>query len=144
MNRPRPCRICRRWFYPHPRQGARQRVCSSSACQRERHRRACAGWHARNPGYDVEARLLKKLRAGPAPRSSPPEASPIRTPMTRLNWLAARDAVGPEVTVVVEESLRVVMSWTRDVVSSQSTTKSSVTGRHVPDGTRDAIATSPP
>jgi hypothetical protein len=41
MRRKRPCRICRRWFVPHPGAGDRQHVCSAVDCQRERHWRAC-------------------------------------------------------------------------------------------------------
>jgi hypothetical protein len=140
MNRPRPCRICRKWFRPDPREGTRQRVCSSPACQRERHRRACAAWHARNPAYDREARLQKKLQAKAQVSS---EGRAIVPPLARLDWAVARDAVGPEVTVVVEESVRVLSRWVRDAVITQVPLRLSVTGRHVPDGTRDAIATGP-
>lgn len=141
MNRRRPCRVCRKWFRPDPREGARQRVCGSPACQRERHRRACAAWHARNPGYDREWRLLKKLYVQAPSCSTAPSVVP---PSARLDWSAARDAVGPEVTVVVEESVRVLASWVRDAVIAQLPSKPLVTGRHVPNGTRDAIVTGPP
>lgn len=141
MHRRRPCRICRKWFRPHPRAGARQRVCSSRACQRERHRQACEAWHARNPGYDRESRLQKKLHLLPkaaAPPSWTP--APIRPPTARLDWDAARDAVGPEVTVVVEESLKVTQAWVRDVVTAQPTSRQKVTPGHGPSDARDEIA----
>ena len=88
MNRPRPCSICRRWYRPHPRQGARQRVCSTPACQRERHRRACAQWRERNPDYDREARLQKRLHIGPAAAAY---SGPFRPPIPRHCWLLRPD-----------------------------------------------------
>jgi hypothetical protein len=33
--RKRPCRVCRRWFRPDPRQKERQYVCGDEDCQRE-------------------------------------------------------------------------------------------------------------
>ena len=62
MARKRPCRVCRRWFWPHPRAGDRQHTCSRPDCQRERHRRACAAWRLRHPDYDREDRLRRRLR----------------------------------------------------------------------------------
>jgi len=38
----RPCRICRHWFRPDPRVGARQRACRNSSCQKARHQQAQA------------------------------------------------------------------------------------------------------
>lgn len=106
MANKRPCRLCRRWFRVHPRAGARQRVCSSPSCQRERHRRACQEWHRRNPGYDREERLRRRLRRG---------SSADR----RLDWSVARDAVGLEVVVVIEEAAKDLQHWARDAVRGQ-------------------------
>lgn len=44
----RPCRICRRWFSPHPRLGARQRTCGDPECRRQWHRKKCAEWNRKN------------------------------------------------------------------------------------------------
>lgn len=81
------CGICRRWFTPGLRSGNRQKVCSETRCQRERHRRNCA-----------DARRKDKLeriaqRAGEA----------VRAADGGINWEAARDLVGPEVAGVLEE-----------------------------------------
>ena len=143
MQRARPCRICQKWFRPDPRVGSRQRVCGSVACQRERHRRACKAWHKRNPGYDREARLQRRLHrlSGSAAAST---AAPVVSPMARLDWAAVRDAVGLEVTVVVEESVKVLCGWVRDAVIAQPLAAKRVRARHVPVGTRDEIATRPP
>ncbi|MCA9637638.1 MAG: hypothetical protein KC420_16545, partial [Myxococcales bacterium] len=59
MHRRRPCRICRRWFDPHPRAG------SAPECQRERHRRSCAELRRKKPDAGRERRLRRRLRAPP-------------------------------------------------------------------------------
>jgi hypothetical protein len=118
MARKRPCSICKTWFRRDPREGSRQRVCSSPSCQRERHRRACAAWHRRNPGYDREDRLRRRLRRR---RDVPSAVSDplVLPPMRRMDWSAARDAVGLEVVVVLEEASQVLWEQVRDAVSSQ-------------------------
>lgn len=137
----RPCRICRKWFQVHPRVGTRQRVCSSAACQRERHRRACVTWHQRNPGYDREGRLQQKLRCDPPPK---PAFSPFLTsPIRQLNWGVARDVVGLEVAVVIEESAKVLCEWTRDAVTAQLTVHEAITAKHPPHQARDEMASEP-
>ena len=133
MSRKRPCRICRRWFRPHPRTGDRQRVCGDLACQRERHRRACGRWRCRNPDYDREDRLRRRLREADAKARG-----------AGLNWSAARDAVGLEVVVVIEEASRDLQSWARDAVLAQPIGKASVSARHARVGPRDAIASGGP
>ena len=109
MARSRPCRICRRWFQPDPRAGPRQRTCSRPQCQRERHRRSCASWHERNPDYDSETRLRLRLGA----------ERPKTAELGLLPWSAARDAVGLEVLVVLEEVVRLLVSTLRDAVVLQ-------------------------
>ncbi len=132
MDRKRPCRICRRWFEPHPRAGDRQRVCSAESCQQERHRRSCANWHRKNPGYDEENRLRAKLR----PETSQPVAS---DPVARLAWPVARDAVGLKTGIVIEESIKVVVEWARDAVASKGGVVP-CQSRRVPDlASRDAF-----
>lgn len=123
MLRKRPCRICRRWFQPHSRVKARQRVCGSHECQRERHRRACEQWRRRNPDYDRDRRLRERL--------AQPEAVPETDPVGKLDWEVARDAVGLQVAVVVEESARLIVDWARDAVAPQ---QADITGKS--DGLR--------
>ena len=110
MHRKRPCRICRRWFGPHPRAGDRQRVCGATACQRERHRRACTAWRAREGEAERRHRLRQRLRQEPSDSGSP--AGGVR-------WDAVRDAVGLEIAVVLEEVLRLLEDAVRDAVRRQ-------------------------
>lgn len=141
MRRTRPCRICGKWFRVHPRVGLRQRVCSATACQRERHRRACWAWHRRNPDYDRETRLQRKLHRPPPSRATP--SSLMVSPMRELDWSVARDVVGLEVAVVVEESAKVLCHWARDAVIAQLAADEQITARHLPGPARDEIAKGP-
>ena len=128
MARKRPCRICRKWFTPHPRAGDRQHVCSEADCQEKRHRQACASWRRRHPDYDREERLRRRLRTGGGVDASALTADPLRG----IDWGAARDAVGLEVAVAIEETGKVLHLWARDAVRSQ-----------VVGGSRHAPLTSP-
>lgn len=132
MTRTRPCRICRRWFAPNPRAGARQRVCSRPACQRERHRRSCASWHARHPDYDGVTRLQVRLA----------EDRPAGADRDLLAWTSARAAVGLEVLVVLEEFRQLLVSLVRAAVTRQlhATTRDS---RQVLTPPRETLSTPP-
>lgn len=129
----RPCRICRRWFLPSVRAGKRQRVCSEPGCQRERHRRNCADWHRRNPGYDQETRLRRRL-VPEAPRTN------AATPLGAIDEDVARDAVGVETYVVTSEIARLTTEWVRDVVGRQVVGIKGQSGKLVPTAARDEIA----
>lgn len=67
------------------------------------------------------------------------EARGASDPLAGVNWQAARDAVGLEVMVFIEESGRVLAEWARDAVAAQALVikrKSSEVGG---GGARDAI-----
>ncbi len=132
MVRKRPCAICRKWFEPHPRAGPRQRTCSRPECQRERHRRSCRSWHARNPDYDRETRLRARVAEG-RPQTAEDEF---------LCWPAARDAVSLEVLVVMEEIRRLLVSFVRDAVARQVFAVKGKTGR-LPPPPRETASTLP-
>ena len=156
MSSKRPCQICRKWFRRDPRVGRRHRTCGAASCQRERHRRACAAWHEGNPGYDREDRLRRRLRLRspplPPPTTSaatrplrpppsPPPASAVSTPpMRQIDWLAARDAVGLEVSVVLEVVGQVLWDGVRDAVRSQLIGIQGIRGQVLPRSPRDEIA----
>ena len=110
MYRKRPCRICRRWFVPHPRAGGRQRACEAPECQRERHRRACQAWREREGDAERRHRLRQRLRG---------ESSEAGRSVEQVRWDVVRDAVGLEVSVIIEELLRLFEDVVRDAVSRQ-------------------------
>ena len=130
MHRKRPCRICRRWFVPHPRSGDRQRVCGEAQCQRERHRRACKAWREREGDEERRHRLRQRLRREPGHYGAVG---------TRVRWDVVRDAVGPEVGVIFEELLRVLEDAVRDAVGRQVAGITAESGRVMPAGRRDGM-----
>lgn len=138
MRRKRPCRICGRWFLPDPRVGARQRACSEPQCQRERHRRACEEWRARNPDYDREDRLRRRLRVEVGP-----EDARVGDALAGVDLEAARDVVALEVFVFVEETARVLADWARDGVRRQGVEIAGISGRLPPTRARDEMGTGP-
>jgi len=142
MRRRRRCRICHRWFYPHPRAGRRQRVCSDPECQQERHRLDCARWHRQNPGYDRERRLRQKLQAAEPPFQGPAGVMGV-DPLRQLDWSAAREAVGLDAAVVVEEASQVVVQWARDSVSAKPLVIGAKTSKVTPPDARDSVRQKP-
>ena len=136
MVRKRPCRVCRKWFQPERRAGKRQRVCSNKECQRERHRRACKRWHKNNPDYDRGDRLRRKLRK--ADESDQAEAFESEY-LGQLDWKAARDAVGLQVCVIIDETSKDLIQGMRDAVASQLTERIEEPAKHTLSGPRDEM-----
>lgn len=130
MQRKRPCRICRRWFVPHPRAGDRQRVCGAVACQRERHRRACQAWREREGDEETRHRLRQRLRR---------EASAAEPLTAEVRWDVVRDAVGLEVSVILEELLRLLEDAVRDAVRQHVAGITAESGRVLGAGRRDGM-----
>ena len=137
MYKKKPCKICGRWFWPNRRVGRRQRTCSRPECQRERHRRNCEDWHRRNPKYDREGRLRGRLIRGG-------QEGARGDPLRRVDEIAARDAVGMETYVFVEEIVRLLLEWARDSVVLQPIVTKKETGRVAVGGSRDEIGESGP
>lgn len=78
-------------------------MCSEESRQVERHRRDCVDWRRRNPDYDREERLRKKVRSKPEPKRPRPVRAVEQAPLQRLPWEAIQGVVGLEVRVVPEE-----------------------------------------
>jgi hypothetical protein len=133
MMRKRPCRICRKWFEPHPRAGDRQHTCSTPSCQQERHRRACAAWRRSNPDLDREGRLRQKLLFRGTAENTPD------TP-PGLNRDAVRDAVGLEVAVIIDELVRLLQLFARDAVRREVFATKGQSVREMASVPRDAMA----
>jgi hypothetical protein len=93
--------------------GERQHVCGNPACQKERHRRACARFHERDPDYDPHTRFtakLVKVEVGGKGRI---------VPLETIDWQYARKAVGLKITTLVEETGKVLLRQARDAASVQ-------------------------
>lgn len=137
MRKKRPCSICREWFLPDPREGARQKTCTSPECQQERHRRSCLDWHRRNPDYDRGRRLQKRVRK--EAREEDKVAFQVN-PLARLDESVVRDAVGFEGAVIMLETGKVIVDWLRDAVDEETEQRCGFARRLMPPGKRDSIA----
>ena len=89
--RKKPCCICRHWFRPNPRIGARQHACSKPECQAARRKRTQASWRAKNPEYAAGYRIQQR-----GAQEQPPEALRLPAPLNRLPWDLAKDEFGRE------------------------------------------------
>ena len=89
--RKRPCTICRRWFRPNPRAGARQRACGNPECQTARRRKTPANWRNRNPGYSIAWRIDQR-----ATQTETPDSLRVPAPLNQLPWNFAKDQFGPQ------------------------------------------------
>jgi hypothetical protein len=87
--RKRPCSICRHWFRPHPRVGARQYACSKPECQSTRRRQTQADWRAHNPEYAAGYRIQQR-----AARKLVPEPLRLPAPLNQLPWDLAKAEFG--------------------------------------------------
>ena len=87
--RKRPCTICRHWFRPDPRVGARQRACRKPECQVARRKQTQARWRAANASYATAYRMQLRHAAKP-----PPEPLRVPAPLNRLPWDLAKDELG--------------------------------------------------
>jgi hypothetical protein len=91
--RKRPCRICRKWFLPDPRQVGRQTTCGDPACRKENHRRQCAKWNRKNRDYFKANYLSEKLAHTKDPPASASSKAPVAIPSSRTDPGLPRDLV---------------------------------------------------
>ena len=108
--RSKPCSVCGRWFEPHPRVGKRQKTCGRESCQHELHQRLRRKWREEHPDYDQARRVRERIR---------PESPSIAGPSSQIDWQAAREVVGVQVAVVIEEAGQMVLRGAREVVRAQ-------------------------
>ncbi len=131
MARKRPCSVCRRWFEPNPRAVKHQKTCGAD-CSRELHRRRCAQWHRKNPNYDREERLRRKMVQQ---REAASETDPLRA----MDWEAVQDAVGLETRIAIEEATRLSVAAARDAVPTKTRVEGLIPGRLPITTARDAV-----
>ena len=123
----KPCSVCRKWFTPDPRVGARQKVCSRPECQEKRRARSQASWRSRNPDY-FRARYLRRrsnqaqaadeaqgkpLGPGEAALRRPP---PIRVsgPLRQIPWDVVQDEIGFQTTDVIAVVAKLIVRVVQD------------------------------
>ena len=129
MSWKKPCKICRRWFRPHPRAGARQKVCTD--CQAERHRRACARWHEANPNYDKKRRLRAAAGLDAAARAD--------EPIEAILWSVIEQAIGPAHRTVTEAIARLLVQYVRDAVPPETPSSTGESRKQLNKCSRDAV-----
>lgn len=111
------CRECRQTFTPDPRVGARQHTCPAPECQRARHIKDCRDWRIRTRPDRQEARLRRRLRRREErtetdaeravdAQSGPGPGAVVERGRRELDWVAVRDEIGVELTVVLREIVR--------------------------------------
>lgn len=139
-----PCSVCGEPFTPSPRAGKRQKTCSRPDCQKERHRLNCVDWHRRHPDYDRKRRLADRVERETT-RARPTQGRLLhQDPISQLAWETLRDLVPLELRVVLEELLKSVIQWARDLVDQETQElrdKLALVGKR---GPRDALARGSP
>lgn len=114
VRRKRPCSICRRWFLPDARVGARQRACKREDCQRQRHRRADQRWRAANRDYDRDRRWRETIAAAKEEPSAAPLAANAPPPTSGLPWDVVQDEMGIQGRVIIAGVVRVMGLFVQD------------------------------
>ncbi len=90
--RKKPCCICRQWFRPNPRVGARQRMCGKAECRVLHRQKTQAQWRRRNRGYAIAYRIDQRATQ----TESPAEPMRVPAPLDRLPWEFAKDEFGSQ------------------------------------------------
>ena len=128
----RPCRICRKWFTPHPRLGDRQKTCGKEACKRKWHAKKCAEWNKKNRSYFQSIYLASKLESSKSPSqsdnrlpasSSPDKTGPIRPPSSRstpqLPEDVIQDVIGVQPLIIIEYVAQLLVRSFKEVIRAQ-------------------------
>jgi len=128
----RPCRICRKWFTPHPRLGDRQKTCGKESCIRKWHAKKCAEWNKKNRSYFQAIYLGSKLESSktpsqsdnrPPPSSNPDKNCPTRPPSSRstphLPGDVIQDVIGVQPLIIIEYVVQLLVRSFKEVIRVQ-------------------------
>jgi hypothetical protein len=112
----RPCRICRRWFTPHPRLGDRQKTCGDPHCKKEWHRKKCAEWNRKNAEYFKTNYLHKKLE-GVSGGEGVVGALPVRSRFpSGLPQRAVQEVIGVKQFVIIEYLVQILLRRFQELI----------------------------
>jgi hypothetical protein len=112
--RKKPCRICRKWFRPDVRVGARQRTCGRPECQIIRRNKTQSAWRARNPDYFVAWRIQARSES-----EQTPEPLRLPHPLSNLPWDLAQDEFGIKGADFIGAIGGVLLRATKDQLKAQ-------------------------
>lgn len=133
-SRKRPCRICRKWYYPDPRVGERQKTCGDKDCQDKWHAKRCAEWNKKNPVYFREIYLSKKLAAVKESSSSGDHPPPLSNSTGSRDFSARspaksrqvpreliQEVIGTQALVIIEYMEQLLIYRFQEVMRRQVT-----------------------
>lgn len=117
----RPCRICRKWFLPDARVGARQKTCGSPDCKRRWHAKTCAKWNQKNRAYFQEEYLRRQLaRSDTASEDKPKSrADPARVYSLDMPVDVVKEVMGAQQVVIIEYIARKLIRSVREMIMVQ-------------------------
>ena len=136
--RKRPCSICRRWFRPHPRVGARQRACRNPECQAARRKQTQANWRAHNPEYAAGYRIQQR-----AAQKQPPEPLRLPAPLNQLPWDLAKDQFGAQGADFIAVMGALLRRTAKDQIRAYALDAKTVAGTLPPPAEKDQLPTAP-
>ena len=115
----RPCKICRKWFRPHPRVGERQKTCGAPHCKREWHRRKCAEWNRQNREYFKGLYLEKKLKDAIKNSKSYQFYQSTAHPYLRLPRQEIQEVIGLEQLIIIEYIIHLVLRRFNKIIKAK-------------------------
>ena len=140
--RKKPCTICRRWFRPNSRIGARQRACNNPDCQIARRKKTQASWRARNPDFAAAWRIQQR-----AQKTNPPAERPrLPKPLEKLPWDHVKDQFTPQAVDFIMLLCRLILRASKDEIKAYHIDSTGLSGTLPlpPEKTRSAIAHTEP
>lgn len=131
--RKRPCSICRHWFRPDSRVGARQWACTKPECQKAPRKQTQASWRARNPDYFTGHRIQSRAAQG----GSPPDRCSLPAPLNQLPWDVAQDQFGAQGADFIRVLSRLLLSARQDQFKAYLVDSKPLSGTLPPTPTQD-------
>ncbi len=127
----RPCRICKKWFMPHPRVGDRQKTCGDLECMRKWHAGKCAEWNRKNRNCVQENYLSNKLALGGKEKETSMGASATATTSNSHIFVSSsasfpqlprsliKEVIGEQQLVIIEYITRQLYRSVQEVIKRQ-------------------------
>ena len=130
--RKKPCKICRRWFRPDARVGARQRACGKPECQTARRQKTQASWCDLNPDYAADYRIQQR-----AVQKQPPEPLRLPLPLPKLPWDLAKDEFGAKGADFIGVACALLLRTAKDQIRAYVVDPARLPGTLPPSAAKD-------